>query len=161
VANRLPGDEIRLDAPGVLPFEASARINPDLDRLTELELVRHGEVVARARPDPADPEQGPAELHLHGTLDFSTSAWVALRARGARTRAHSTAVYVVVAGEPFWNREVLPAALERAEAKLDEVEAVLEVETDNELLQQSAAAIRAEVEDARSRYAALRERAGL
>ena len=62
----------------------------------QLEVVRHGEVIRSAQS--GDPE------HPEVTLDFTVEArdgfWIAARARaGDGTRAHTTPVYVDIAGE--------------------------------------------------------------
>ena len=104
------GDELRVARGTPLVIEASARLNPEFDRLDRLELVVLGDVAATAAADGTDAVTLSHEMAAEGSL------WIAVRAWGGRqeprdmTVAHSAPIYVVVGDEPTWKREGGPGA---------------------------------------------------
>jgi len=77
-----------------LQISATASVNPDMDSLSKLELVIHGEVVKSVSSDTGVES---LTLEYEGTAD--ESMWLALRAYGNDSRvAHSAPVYVYVDG---------------------------------------------------------------
>lgn len=111
-----------------LAIVARATLNPDVDRLDRLELVVHGDVVARVQADAS----GAEVLSLNHTLSADAPLWFALRAYGRGTaKAHTAAVVVTVDGDSrFHDRENVAAiatkyrdlltALRRSTPTLDE-----------------------------------------
>jgi hypothetical protein len=107
------GNEIRVARGARLDIAASARLNPDIDRLGRLEVIVHGDVVAseRANGDRID---------LRKEIVADRSMWIAVRALGEREAAppgqpqqltaiaHSAPIYVVVDGQPFWKTAAVP-----------------------------------------------------
>lgn len=71
-----------------IKINAQATMNPDLDRLTRLELVHNGEVVASGRGSAP-------ELTLTHRLTPGASGWLAVRAYGAEfALAHTSALWL-------------------------------------------------------------------
>ena len=106
------GGELNVGAGDRLRVKASARINPDIDLLTRLDLIVQGEVIKSvSSADGAESLnmdfafEAPAE---HGT-------WVVLRAVGRRqsgssiVAAVSSPIFVLVDGKSFWKPEAVPA----------------------------------------------------
>jgi hypothetical protein len=102
------GQEIRVPRGTRLQIDASARLNPDIDKLGRVDLIVHGDVVATERANGRDHVEYRTEL----TADHSM--WIALRASGEREAppqgqtqelaaiAHSAPIYIVVDDQPFW-----------------------------------------------------------
>ena len=118
VNGRQMGDELRVARGTPLAVEASARLNPEFDRLERLELVVLGDVAATETADGTD---GAALSHR---MTAEGSLWIAARAWGARhgprdmTVAHSAPIYVVVDDEPTWKREAVPELVAHHRAQL-------------------------------------------
>lgn len=116
-------------APGqALVVSASVRINPDIDRLDRLELVKYGEVIASVVAD------GDAtELVLDQTVIVDEGMWLAVRAYGkARGLAHSSPIYVHLGKHGSWSCDKAPATLERIHSWLDEIESPIAIERELE-----------------------------
>lgn len=98
-----------------LRIRAKARVNPDLDNLSILELVEQGEVIASAV------KSSSGFMELDHSLQPESSTWFALRARGiAGSVAHTAPVYVLVDGNPlFWRKS---AVRQLAEQYIDSLE---------------------------------------
>lgn len=117
------GESLDVEAGTPIRVRASARMNPDWDRLARVELVVHGEVVATVTS-----EGGAELLELAHDLVATGGMWIALRTYGHYTErwntvvAHSAPVYVTVAGGSFAKpgaaEEIVPLLL----AQLDELE---------------------------------------
>lgn len=112
------GDTVKVMSGESLAISAHARINPDFDTLTRLELVLHGEVVATTAN-----EQGAEMLSLDYELVAEQSCWLAIRAYGAAgALAHSSPVYVLVDGiKDFWKRPAVPALVAKYKAKINDL----------------------------------------
>jgi hypothetical protein len=94
-----PGDTVMLSGPGTVTVHASVR---SVFPLRSLEVVRNGEVVARAEANGGRQAEISEELRVDG------NAWIACRAFGAdnhldwwtrRVFAHTSPVYVACGGE--------------------------------------------------------------
>jgi hypothetical protein len=112
--------EFEIAKDGAVEIRATATANPDIDLVSRLELVVHGEVVGSVSA-PA----GAETLTLTHRLAPGESAWVALRASGvAGTAAHSAPIYLYVDGERrFWKRAAVPALAAKYLALLEEFKA--------------------------------------
>ncbi len=114
VDGKLPGDQIRLGASRPLRIHADVRAGYLNQPMEALEIVANGQVV-----------RSEAVKHGRASLDFTLplegSAWIAARVHGA----HTTPVYVTVAGRRHWDRKLVPALLDRREKQLDEIEQLL------------------------------------
>ena len=112
------GDELRVARGTPLAIEASARLNPEFDRLDRLELVVLGDVAAMAAADGTD------AVALSHRMAAEGSLWIAVRAWGGRqepremTVAHSAPIYVEVGDEPTWKREAVPELVAHHRAQL-------------------------------------------
>lgn len=125
------GEEIHVPRGTRLDISAAAHMNPDIDRLDRLELVRTG--------DPVVIERGPSErLEMRQTLVADRSMWLAVRAYGGHqeaqftTIAHSAPVYVVVDDEPTWKRESVEALVTLQQGLLKDL-ATQPIEPDGDL----------------------------
>ena len=118
VAGKSMGETVNAVSGERLALTAGARINPDFDKLTRLELVMHGEVVATAAGG-----EGTETLSLDYELTAAQSCWLAIRAYGAAgALAHSSPVYVLVDGdERFWKRSAVPTLVNKYQSKIHEM----------------------------------------
>lgn len=103
VEGREPGDEIQLGEPGQV--RVTARAHSPIVPFAVLELIVNGEVVATARPG-----GNGASAELVHELTVAESSWIAARVWGEghrlvindpRTFAHTSPVYVTIAGRPI------------------------------------------------------------
>jgi len=115
VAGKTMGEELSVAAGESIEINGSARINPDYDQLTRLELVRHGDVLASEHSD-----NGVESLALQHWLTVNEGSWLALRAYGKNgSVAHSAPVYVLVNGsDDFSEHTQLKALVEKYKAKI-------------------------------------------
>jgi hypothetical protein len=121
------GREIRVPRGARLQIAASARLNPDIDRLGRLEVIVHGDVVATERANGRD------HIELRQELTADRSMWIAVRASGAREPApqgqplelaavaHSAPIYIIVDGEPFWKTAAVPQLVKEQRQYLQEL----------------------------------------
>ena len=118
VNGRQMGEELRVARGAPLAIEASARLNPELDRLERLELVVLGDVAA------TETAGGTDAVALSRRMTAESSVWIAVRAWGERqeprdmTVAHSAPIYVVVGDEPTWKRAAVPELIAHHRAQL-------------------------------------------
>jgi len=99
VDGREPGDTVALSGPGTVAVHAAVR---SIFPLRKLEVVRNGEVVARAEANGARQAEITEELRIDG------NSWIACRATGTdfhldewgrRVFAHTSPVYVACGGD--------------------------------------------------------------
>ncbi len=114
VDGRPMGAEIRAKKGHKLTIEATARMNPDIDKLLALELVVHGDVLKTASGDGGD-------LSLSHEIRVDRSTWVAVRAHGKSAQSHSAPVYVVVEGRRSWNLLGVPESVARQRKHMKEM----------------------------------------
>lgn len=109
------GDELHIKHGDTVRVRARASVNPDLDRLTSLELIAHGEVVARVTA-----KSGVETLDLAHTLQPQEGLWLAVRTYGQMgSEAHSAPVYIYVDGErSFIKKSVLRELIHFYQAEL-------------------------------------------
>jgi len=150
VEDKLPGDALELDAPKTVRIHAAASVNPTLDKLHSLEVLRFGKPIKTVTA-----EEGKA---LEADFDFEVneSAWLALRVNGAISRGHSNAVYITVAGAPFWDTSNLDAELARAENVLKQMEAGMSGPGADEVLKANASRLNHYIDAAREQYARIK-----
>ncbi len=117
VNGHLPGDTVDV-APGTrLHITAEAFGHSGQVPLRSLEIVGHSNVLARSA--------GQDAAHLAATLDLEArhGIWIAARCQaGTGQIAHTTPVYVTVAGNGFHNPDTLRRNLEISEGYLQELE---------------------------------------
>ena len=123
VSGHTIGGEARVDSGDQLNVSAGAVLNPDIGTLVRLELIKHGEVIARESS-----AEGAENLTLRFSEDAQESAWYVVRAHGQKLghsgsiNAISAPVYVVVDGrERVWKRQAVPAIANRLISALEDV----------------------------------------
>lgn len=126
------GEELRVKRGATLNVEASARLNPDIDKLSRLELIILSDVAATAAANGAD------NVQMRHQMKAEHGMWVAVRALGERQApppvagqpqrpsggtiiAHSAPIYVIVDGEPSWNFRKLSDLVRFQKDKLQEL----------------------------------------
>ena len=111
-----PGATIELEKGAPVQVEASARLNPGLDRLGRLELVKQGEVIAKA-----ESEEGAERLQLVSELNITDSGWVSLRAYGrGGSEAMTAPIYLIVDGDTFTgHRQKLPGLVDTFKGRIE------------------------------------------
>ena len=127
VNGRPMGSTIEVDKGETVRIRASAALNPDMDRLSRLELVMHGEVV-----DAIDNVSAGNALVMERDLVIERGAWLAVRAFGSeQAMAHSAPVYLST-GNGFEKPEAVSELARRMIARLGEFESV-EADPEQEL----------------------------
>ena len=125
VESKTPGDTVSLDQPGSVRVKSGAMGRVDFKRL---ELVRNGEVVARASSRPQD---GHYAATIETVVKVDGPCWLALRLPPPPTReegkpaagfprselggplfAHTSPVYVEVGGKKIFNEDVARGLLD-------------------------------------------------
>ncbi|HEY6125980.1 MAG TPA: CehA/McbA family metallohydrolase [Steroidobacteraceae bacterium] len=115
------GEELRVKRGTKLDISALARLNPDVDTLDRLELVIGGDVTDTVSSGKTDSAQ------LRKQITADRSMWIAVRAHGGKqaannmTVAHTAPIYVVVDGEPAWNRDKVPETIAELRGQLQEL----------------------------------------
>jgi hypothetical protein len=121
VNGKIMGEELRVKRGTKLDIAATARLNPDVDSLDRLELVVGGDVTDTAASGGTD------SASLRKQITAERSMWIAVRAYGGKqapnnmTVAHSAPIYVVVDGEPAWNRDKVPETIAELRGQLQEL----------------------------------------
>jgi hypothetical protein len=117
VNGKLPGDSVDVPRGAKLRISAEAFGQAGQVPLRSLELVGHGKVLAQAAPG------NPGHLTVDLELPVDHGIWIAAKCEaGPGQVAHTTPVYVTVAGGGFANRETLRSNIGIAEGYLKEVE---------------------------------------
>ena len=118
VNGRPMGDESRVARGTPLEIEATARLNPEFDRLDRLELIVRGDVAAAATSDGTDEVVLSHRMTAEGSLWLAVRAWAGRQEPRDMTVAHSAPIYVVVDDEPTWKREAVPDLVAHHRAQL-------------------------------------------
>ncbi len=117
VNGHIPGDSLDVASGTRLHISAEAYGHGGQVPLRSLEIVGHSRVLSRATG------QNAAHLTADLELDARHGIWIAARCdAGTGQVAHTTPVYVTVAGDGFHNPEALQRNLEIAEGYLQELE---------------------------------------
>ncbi|MEE9231080.1 MAG: CehA/McbA family metallohydrolase [Acidobacteriota bacterium] len=108
------GSVLNVNRDDSLTIQASARINPDIDRLDRLELVVHGEVVKSvAALEKAE------TLTLNHKLTADSGSWIAVRSYGKKQAvSHTAPVYVHVGDGGSWSAEKMPGIVKKMRQRL-------------------------------------------
>ena len=98
----------------VLTILASARINPDVDRLDRLELIAHGDLINNITAG-----EGDDSLALTHEMAVTSGLWIAARAYG-KTQAvsHTAPVYVHVGDGGSWSSKKASAIVDTMRQRL-------------------------------------------
>jgi hypothetical protein len=164
VDDRTMGETIDLNAPQSLRCRAVARGYSGGSAPRSVRVVRWGEGALEATS--SDPKQ--TELIVEGEIDSSRGCWLAAHAVGHDgSEAHSTPVYVSVAGGSHAAPHLVPALVKKQLAALDEIDAALTetqrltkaganpIDPFNRVNSEQAQAVRDRIATARRRYAKL------
>ena len=90
------GEVLRVNPGDPVKLHATAKLNPDLDKLARLEFISQGEVIATSS---RVSEAG--TLSLEHTLNLQNGTWVSVRAYGEGiATAHSAPLYIEVGDSP-------------------------------------------------------------
>jgi hypothetical protein len=132
VNGRPMGEEIRVARGTKLDIDALATLNPDIDRLDRLELVKGGDVAVQQRGTGSD------RIEMTQTLTADRSMWLAVRAYGGHqeaqftTIAHSAPIYIVVDDEPTWKPEAVDTLVAYQRTQLNQLP-TMPIEPDGDL----------------------------
>ncbi len=117
------GEELRVAAGAPLTIEASASLNPDIDRLDRVEIIEQGTVVATQAAGARD------SVEVEHRSDRESQHLVRGAGRGQARRAGgaisavSAPIYVVVDGDArTWKRDAVPGIVERLVKSLDQLQ---------------------------------------
>jgi hypothetical protein len=117
VNGRMPGDTLDVAQGARVRVTAEALGHDGQTPLRSLEIIGHGNVLARATG------AGVARLTAEVELTAERGLWIAAKAEaGPGQLAHTTPVYVTVDGGGFRNADALAARIETAERYLNELE---------------------------------------
>lgn len=159
VNGHLPGARVDVDRGDVVRVTARAYGHAEQVPLERLEIVGHGRVLASASA--REVGQSPEHVTLELDLPVDRGIWLAARTfAGPHQSAHTTPVYVTVAGGGFHNPETVEPYLERAEQYLQELERELTQRSDDPERQawRYADGLRVRIEETRAVIDALRQR---
>jgi hypothetical protein len=155
VNGKLPGDTLDVARGTHVRITAEALGNTGQVPLRSVEIIGHGQVLARSNAG------NPERLTVDLDLPVEHGMWIAARCdAGAGQVAHTTPVYVTVGGGGFENRETLARNVAIAEGYLKEVEQEL-AHPDTTLDSQAwrhRAQLERQIAEARGRLKALAER---
>jgi hypothetical protein len=131
VNNALPGDVIDIKRGSTVKITLHAYGHGQQVPLDTLELVSHGQVIARVTAREAG--QSPDHLSLSLTIpSIEQGRWIAARcSAGPGQAAHTTPVYVTVEGGSFYNPATASHYLDLSEQYLREIEQVIDQPTTN------------------------------
>lgn len=122
----IPGDTLQVKKGARVKISVHAYGHPKQVPLQRLELVRHGQVIASAKPQEGN-SQSSAHLSIETTLTADDGFWIAARSYAkADQAAHTTPVYVSVNNSGFHNKATLTQYITLAEKYLTELEADLQ-----------------------------------
>ena len=117
------GDEVRLASGDSIVVNASASINPDIDRLDRIQLIEQGEVINETVSD-----AGSEALELSHTLIAENGTWFVVQAFGKIQRtgdgsvaAASAPIYVSVDGQRTWRQDEVEALAEKMKTEMDQL----------------------------------------
>ena len=117
------GDEVPLAAGDSIVVNATASINPDIDRLDRIQLIEQGEVIRETVSD-----AGSDVLELSHTLIAEHGTWFVVLAFGKTQRtgdgsvaAASAPIYVSVDGQRTWRQNQVEALAEKMKFEMDQL----------------------------------------
>lgn len=124
VNDKLPGDRLDVTKGSTLTITAHAYGHPSQVPLDTLEIVVHGKILGRVTAN--DPNQSSSHLSIELNIPVAQGIWIAARCSAkAAQAAHTTPVYITVAGGGFHNPSTVPHYLSLSEQYLQELESQL------------------------------------
>jgi hypothetical protein len=151
----MPGDEVRVSKDAKVRIKAQTWA-PDLVGLPKvLEIVSHGRVIRSIEPKDSKQEN----LEIDFELTASESQWIAARTTCVNGAvAHTTPIYVIVNGAPFFDRTQLPQLVAKHLKVLDWIEKrVRDPQIVRGWSAHEVSGVLASVQDARAKYLALEQ----
>lgn len=125
VDGKHPGDEIHLEKPGTVRIDVHAWGNRLIGQPQRLEVIAHGDVIGSATIGSSQP----GDLRIHLAYPVHEGLWIAARCKASNgALAHTSPVYVKVAGSGFEKRSDLPNLLVKREKSLKEIEELVATE---------------------------------
>ncbi len=111
-------NEVSLTSGQKVRIIAKASINPDLDKMTRLELISHGKVIAKSQLD-----EGAESISLAYDFYPNKSQWLAIRGQGkAMGKVHTAPFFVYVDGNMnFSDASILTQLAGKYIRQLDEI----------------------------------------
>lgn len=120
VNGKMPGDTLDVQRGARLRVSAEAFGHAGQVPLRSVELIAHGKVIGRSA------DANPAHMVVNLDVPVEQGMWIAARAdAGPGQVAHTTPVYVTVAGGGFGNPQTMQRNVEIAEGYLKEIEGEL------------------------------------
>ena len=117
------GDEVSLAGGDSIAVNATASINPDIDRLDRIQLIEQGEVIAETVS-----EAGSEMLELSHTLIAEHGTWFVVLALGKTQKtgdgsvaAASAPIYVSVDGQRTWRQDQVEALAAKMKSEMDQL----------------------------------------
>ncbi len=145
----MPGDELNVNRNAELRIRVRAWAPPAIGSPKTLELIANGQVADTA----SSSDQKREELKLDIRLRAASSQWIAARVTAHNgALAHTSPVYIRVAGAPVRDEAHLPQLVEKRLKTLDFIAARLRAG----YAKGEAQALLERIEDARARYQRLR-----
>ena len=115
------GDEVSVSSGDSIAVNATASINPDIDRLDRIQLIEQGEVISETISD-----AGSDVLELSHSLIAEHGTWFVVLAYGKTQRsgdgsvaAASAPIYVSVDGQRTWRQDQVEALAEKMKSEMD------------------------------------------
>lgn len=165
VEGRKMGETLEIPDPQQLTVRATARGYAGGSAPKTLRIVRWGKTALKR----ASTNNQQTQLEVEGEVNSGKGCWIAAHAIGHDgSEAHSTPVYVSVAGDSHAARELVPALVKKQLDVLDEIEAALsesqrltqgdpnQIDPFNRVNAEQADAVRKRITIARQAYATLK-----
>ena len=145
VDDHMPGDELKVARNATLHVRARAWAPPEIGSPKTLEIVANGSVVHTQ----TESESKPGELNVDMSLRAGSSEWIAARVTTSNGAvAHTSPVYVSVAGAPVRDDAHLPQLVEKRLVALDFIAGRLR----EGYAKAEAQALTQRIEEARAKY---------
>ncbi|UCD30100.1 MAG: CehA/McbA family metallohydrolase [Planctomycetota bacterium] len=97
------GEELGIEQGAPLNIEATAVINPTMDKLKQIQLIIHGDTVTTV-----DLPEGEQSLKLSYQMAAEQSVWMAVKVTcEGKLLAHTAPIYVTVDGRRFWKKQAV------------------------------------------------------
>ena len=145
IDGRMPGDELNVARNASLHIRARSWAPPAIGSPKTLEIIANGRIAGTA----ASGDPGQRELKLDLTLRAGSSQWIAARVTANNgALAHTSPVYIRVAGAPVRDSEHLPQLVEKRLQALDFIAGRLAAG----YAKNDAHALSQRIEEARAKY---------
>ena len=148
VNGHMPGENVSVNANAPLNVQVRAWAPPEIGSPKTIEIIANGSIAAARTVSKAKPGEIAADIMLR----VPSSEWIAARVASANgALAHTSPIYVSVAGAPVRDDRRLPQLVEKRLRALDYVESRLA----DGYAKDESQALRARIADARATYKSL------